>query len=223
MSKIKRIINPLQWTSALLLAVFLAGCGSSNSSSDDSSSDGPVAGAKTVIDLGTAGNFVILAKTAITNVPISDITGNIGASPVTGAATGVTCAEVTGTIYGSDAAYDAGDDPSCYKGNAPDNTLVANAILDMGTAYTGAAGRVSPDFTELHAGDLSAKTLTPGLYKWGTSVVINTDVTLSGNAYAIWIFQIAGDLVQAASTRVTLTGGAVAKNVFWQVVSGLRG
>ena len=47
--------------------------------------------------------------------------------------------------------------------------------------------------------------------------MISTDVTLAGGPNDVWIFQIAGTLTQASATRVTLTGGAQAKNVFWQV------
>jgi ice-binding like protein/Big-like domain-containing protein len=173
------------------------------------------------VNLRTAGDFVILTKTGITNVPTSDITGNIGASPITAAAMdNVSCTEITGTIYGSDAAYSGSGDVTCFAGAAPDNTLVANAVLDMGTAYADAFGRTLPDFTELHAGDVSGQTLVPGLYKWSTNVLINTDVTLSGGANDVWIFQIAGDVLQASDTEVSLIGGALAKNVFWQVGGG---
>lgn len=173
------------------------------------------------INLRTAGDFVILTKTGITNVHTSDITGNVGASPITAAAmNNVFCSEIDGTIYGSDAAYTGSGSVTCFAGAAPDITLVANAVLDMGTAYTDAAGRTNPDFTELHAGNLSGKTLVPGLYKWGTDVLINTDVTLSGDANDVWIFQISGDLIQASNTSVILAGGARAKNIFWQVGGG---
>lgn len=173
------------------------------------------------VNLLTAGNFVILSKSGITNEHISDITGDIGASPITAAAMdNVFCTEITGKIYGSDAAYTGSGDTNCFKGAAADNTLVANAVLDMGTAYNDAKGRTTPDFTELHAGDLSGKTLVPGLYKWSTTVSINTDVTLEGSANDVWIFQVEGDVIQAAGTSVLLTGGALAKNVFWQVSGG---
>jgi hypothetical protein len=173
------------------------------------------------VNLGTAGDFVILTKTGITNVPTSTITGNIGASPITAAAMdNVFCSEITGTIYGADVGYTGSGAISCFKGAAPDNTKVANAVLDMGIAYTDAAGRTTPDFTELHAGDISGQTLVPGLYKWGTNVLINTDVWLDGSANDTWIFQIAGDVIQAANTHVYLTGGALAKNLFWQVGGG---
>lgn len=174
------------------------------------------------VNLRTAGDFVILTKTGITNVNPSLITGDIGASPITATAMNdVSCDEMTGIIYGADDAYVASaGGRGCFSGTAPDNTRVANAVLDMGTAYTDAAGRTTPDFTELHAGDISGQTLVPGLYKWGTDVLINTNVTLSGNANDVWIFQIARDVIQASDTEVFLTGGAVAENVFWQVGGG---
>ena len=56
------------------------------------------------VNLGIAGNFVVLSKSGITNVYKSTITGDIGTSPITGAAIGVTCAEVAGTIYSVNAA-----------------------------------------------------------------------------------------------------------------------
>lgn len=173
------------------------------------------------VDLRTAGDFVILTKTGITNVHTSTITGNIGASPITAAAMdNVFCSEITGLIYGSNAAYTGSGAVTCFKGDSSSNTLVANAVLDMGTAYNDAAGRTTPDFTELHAGDISGQTLVPGLYKWGTNVLINTDVTLNGGPNDVWIFQVSNDVIQASDTNVFLTGGAVAKNVFWQVAGG---
>ncbi len=174
-----------------------------------------------VVNLLTAGDFVILTKTGITNVPASSITGDIGSSPITAAAMdNVFCSEITGTIYGSDATYTGSGAITCFAGSAPDNTLVANAVLDMGTAYTDAAGRTTPDFSELGAGDISGLTLVPGLYKWGTGVLISTDVTLSGGPNDVWIFQIAGDITQENGTSILLTGGALPKNIFWQVGGG---
>jgi len=169
------------------------------------------------VALGTAGNFVILTKTGITNVPTSAVTGNIGASPITSAAIDVTCTEITGTIYGADKGYTGSGDTSCFLGNSAANTFVGNAVLDMNAAYQDAASRTTPDFTELHGGDLSGKTLAPGLYKWGTGVLISTDMTFNGGSGDIWILQIAGDLTVESLANVMLAGGAKAKNIFWQI------
>jgi hypothetical protein len=164
------------------------------------------------VDLGWAGSFAILSKTGITDVPSSAITGNIGTSPITGAAiTGLGCVEVTGTIYTVDAAG-----PAC-KVTYP--VLLTAAVSAMETAYTDAAGRPLPDGIELGAGNIDGMRIAPGLYKWGTPVLIPTAVTLDaqGDANAVWIFQIAQGLTVGNGAIVTLTGGAQAKNVFWQI------
>jgi hypothetical protein len=86
---------------------------------------------RTPVNLGTAGNYVVLSKTGITDVPPSNIVGNIGASPITGAAIHVTCAEVTGFIYAVDA---AGPAPCALV-----SATLGTSIGDMATAYADAA------------------------------------------------------------------------------------
>ena len=166
--------------------------------------------AQAPVALGAAGTFAILTKSGITNVFASAINGDVGTSPITGAAIGLTCAEVkTGKVYSVNA---AGPLP-CTVINP---TLLTLSVGDMEHAYNDAAGRKSPNFTELGAGEIGGLTLVPGLYKWGTGVLISKDVTLSGGPKDVWIFQIAGTTTQANGTRVTLAGGALAKNIFWQ-------
>lgn len=168
------------------------------------------------VNLGTAGNFVILAKSGVTNVPTSAVTGDIGVSPIDstaitgfslvldGSGTFSTSAQVTGNVYAAD-----------YTAPTPSN--LTTAVSNMETAYTDAAGRTLPDATELGAGDISGLTITPGLYKWGTGVTINGGVTLSGSATDVWIFQIAQDLTVGNAAIVTLANGAVPANIYWQV------
>ncbi len=167
-----------------------------------------------VVDLGTAGKYVILAKTAINNNPTSVITGDLGLSPaatsyITGFAltnaTGyATSVQLTGKVYAADMA-----DPT------PINMTVA--VENMITAYNDAAGRPSPDFSEMGSGNIGGKTLIPGLYKWTSTVTLPADVTISGSADDVWIFQISGDLTMSSAVNIILTGGAQAKNIFWQV------
>ncbi len=169
-------------------------------------------GSQAPVNLRSAGNFVILSKSGITDVPASAILGNIGTSPITGAAiTGFGRGEVSGQVYTVDAAGPA------FRVTFP--VLLTAAISDMETAYTDAAGRILPDFTELGAGNVDGMTLRPGLYKWGTSLLIPTGVTLDaqGNPNAIWIFQIAQNLKVGNGAIVTLKGGAQTKNIFWQI------
>jgi hypothetical protein len=166
------------------------------------------------VNLGTAGAFAILSKSGITDVPSSKITGNVGASPITGAAIGLTCAEVSGNIYSVNAAG-----PLPCRVTAP--STLTTAVSNMETAYTDAAGRTNPTATNLGAGNIGGLTLAPGLYKWTSNVGISKDVTLAGGADQVWIFQISGTLTQASATKVILSGGAQAKNVFWQTAGGV--
>ena len=168
--------------------------------------------------LGMAGNYAILAKSAIANVPISAVMGNLGLSPaaasyVTGfpltkAGTHWTTPQVVGGIFAAD------NDP-------PTPSNLTTAVANMQTAYTDAAGRPTPDFTDLGAGAIGGLTLVPGLYKWASSLTIPTNVTLAGAANDVWIFQITGDLKLSAAKAMTMTGGAQAKNVFWQVAGSV--
>jgi hypothetical protein len=169
------------------------------------------------VDLGTSGNFVILAKTGISTTGTTSIVGDIGVSPIDHTAiTGfdlildpsgqwATSSLVVGKVYAADYA-------------PPTPTMLTTAVSDMETAYTDAAGRTLPDYTELYSGDLTGQTLTHGLYKWSTGVLVSAGgVTISGTASDVWIFQIAQDLTVANGAIVTLSGGAQASNIFWQV------
>jgi len=169
----------------------------------------PQSGALKVVNLGVAGEFEILSKTGITDVYKSAVTGDIGSSPITGAAILLKCAEVSGTIYTVDA---AGPLP-CRVTNA---SRLTTAVSNMQTAYTDAAGRSNPDFLNLGAGNIGGKTLTAGLYKFTSAVVIPTDITITGSSTDVWIFQVAGTLKMSSAVRITLAGGAQAKNIFWQ-------
>jgi len=101
---------------------------------------------------------------------------------------------------------------------APTPSVMTTSVSDMETAYTDAAGRTSPDHTELGAGDVTGMTLYAGLYKWGTGLLISAGgVTISGSASDVWIFQVAQNLEVANGAIITLGGAAQAKNIYWQV------
>jgi hypothetical protein len=175
---------------------------------------GLVYGAQAPIDLGTAGNFVILAKSGISTTGVTAITGDIGVSPITSTAitgfslvrvgTYSTSSLVTGKVYASN--YDS-----------PTPSYLTTAVSDMQTAYVDGAGRPTPDFTNLGAGDLGGMNLSAGLYKFTTGVTIPTHLILNGSSSDVFIFQIDQTLDLASATNITLTGGVQAKNVFWIV------
>ena len=169
---------------------------------------------RSVVNLGAAIDYVIVAKTAINNTSTSAITGDLGLSPaatsyITGFAltdaTGyATSSQVTGKLYAADMA-------------APTPTNLTTTVNNMITAYNDAAGRTLPDFIELGTGNIGGKTLTSGLYKWTGNVTVPSSIIISGGANDVWIFQVAGNLTTSSAVNITLTGGAQAKNIFWQV------
>ena len=171
------------------------------------------------VNLGLAGNYAILTKTGISTVPNSVVTGNIGVSPIDATA-------ITGFSLTADATNEFSISSQiigkAYASNyaSPTPSNLTTAISNMETAYTDAAGRAA-DYTELYSGDISGKTLVPGVYKWGTGVLINSDITLSGNANDVWIFQIGEGITQANGIKIILAGGAQAKNIFWQVAESV--
>lgn len=210
--------------------------GSSSSSADTSSSSGDSSSTGTTgdcmpkgdlppVDIGAtddpkaAGNYALLAKTAITNVTGSAITGgDVGLSPA--AATFITGFSLilhpSGKYSTSVSVVPPG---KIFAANytVPTPANLTSAVSSMQTAYTDAAGRPGPDFLNLKSGNLGGLTLEPGLYTWGSTVIIPTDVTISGCPDDVWIFQIANDLDVSAAKKVILAGGARAENIFWQV------
>lgn len=216
------IRNPNSWIrtigisilSALLLASFITGC-----KKDETVNGSGVVVDHSAVNLRSSGSFAVLAKSGVSATGVTAISGDVGLSPA--AASYITgfglIMDATNTFATSALVISSG---KIYASNytSPTPTKMTTAISDMQTAYTDAAGRTSPDKTELGAGNITSMTLTPGLYKWGTGVLISSaGVTLSGTATDVWIFQIGQDLTVANGAIVTLSGGALASNIFWQV------
>jgi len=165
-----------------------------------------------------AGKFAILTKTGVTTTGVTSVTGDIGSSPIAiSSNTGFSMALdsgsggafstsnlVDGEMYGADHAV-------------PTPSMLTGAVGAMELAYTTAAGRVGPDFTELGGGNIEGKTLEPGLYKWGTGVGITSSLVFNGPEDAVWILQVAGDVTIGTGAQMILQGGAKANNIFWQV------
>ena len=221
------------WLAALALTGAVAGCGGGDGGSTAAQSNDPnwtvrpgagtgAAGAgrgPAVVNLGMAGNYAILAESLISTTSGTTVTGDLGMSPNAATfiqgfslvldagecfSTPVPASMVTGKVYAAD--YNTGGCPT------PANLTTATG--DKRLAYTDANSR-APDYTELGAGTIGGMTLPPAVYKWSGGVLIPTDLVLSGGPNDVWIFQIAGDLTVANGVKVTLAGGALAKNIFW--------
>jgi hypothetical protein len=171
--------------------------------------------AATSVNLGAAGGYGILSKSGISTTGTTHVIASMGVSPIASTAitgfglkrtapTYSTSSLVTGRIYAPNYA-------------APTPAHLTTAIGNMQTAYADAAGRKNPNRIGLGAGSIGGLTIKPGLYKWSSNVKILSNVTLSGSATGIWIFQVAGTLDVAAGKKVILAGGALNKNIYWQV------
>jgi hypothetical protein len=185
------------------------------------------------VELLSAGNYVILAKTGISTVSPSVITGDIAVSPAaattmtgfdsTTDSTGTfsTSAQITGKAYAADYAE-------------PTPTDLNTAVSAMETAYTDADGRDAGVGARLNlgAGTLGGSgkpggandPLTPGVYTFNTGVEIAGNIYFEGSGSGedegktdVFIIQMTRNLKQVANTKVILQNGALAKNIFWQV------
>lgn len=208
------------WFSAVLLAAGLAGCGGGGGSSIDNPTNQAGAGTgvggagrgPAPVVMGSAANFRVLARSAISNVPLSAITGEVGLYPAAGTfITGLTCPEVTGSTATPVHQASAGGPAPC---SFIDATALNIAVNDSGTAYTDANSR-APDYTELGAGDLGGLNLAPATYRFSTGVLIPTNLTLTGGPNDVWIFQIAQGLTVSSGVQIILAGGALPENVYW--------
>jgi hypothetical protein len=184
---------------AIVVALVVVGIGAgyvlltdSDGTGDGGSGSGPA-----TVNLRSAADFAVLAGSTVTNTgSTTTVSGDVGLYPGS-EVTGLLPSMVTGTIHTND-------------------SVAAQAQLDLTTAYNDAAGRTLAPISV--AGNIGGQTLAPGLYKSTSGLEISEgDLTLSGSADDTWIFQIASTLTVAEGRQVILTGGAQASNVFWQV------
>jgi hypothetical protein len=151
----------------------------------------------TFVDLGAATTYSILGGLGVTSTGTDTVlSGDLGLSP-SGVITGFTPAMVNGTIHDKDAAAEL-------------------AQSDRAEAYTDAAAQAS---TTTFSGDQAGVTFHPGVHTTVAAFTNTGTITLDadGDASAVFIFQVAAALSSAASSKVILTDGALANNVFWQV------
>jgi hypothetical protein len=164
------------------------------------------------VALGTSARFAILSNSAITDIPTSAITGDVGISPgARSSITGLTIPEVTGTIYAADDA-------------TPVPAMLIAAKNDAASAYLDAtaAGRGTP--TSL-SGNINGLTLVSGLYESGTSIEISPGgivyLDAQGDVNAVFVIRSATSITTSATSQVVLTNGANAKNIFWSAGSAI--
>lgn len=161
------------------------------------------------VNLRGAEDFAILAHASITSFPSSTITGKVGLRPGTRDLIGVDPSEVAGGIAEIYATNDV---------NTTATAFLTKAKIDMINAFNDGETRVADaDKIDLYAGLLGGKVIPAGVYQWKTRVTIPLDLKLEGTDTDVFIFKIAGQLRVGSDVKVTLSGGAQAKNVFWIV------
>jgi hypothetical protein len=167
-----------------------------------------------IVNLGSSERFGILAGVGVSNnAGFSEIRNmDVGIYPgVRSSVTGFPPAIIVeGAIYASDDIAPPGI-----------GAMLIKAKQDLTNAYLFAEGASTPAPATV-SGDQGGKTLAPGIYKSTSTLLIQSgDLTLDaqGDANAVWIFQVASDFttVGGAGGNVILSGGAQAKNIFWQV------
>lgn len=231
-----RFINyskPRNWLLVLALAALVAGCGGNDGgsgSSGPSAAEGPTGAVSTAagsVSLGAAGHYAILAKTGVSTVPNSVVTGNVGLSPT--ARIGLTgwsetAAPDNSDVYSTSAQVVAPGKLYAADYAEPTPTNLGTAVLNMEAAYTDAASRTASSAATTNVGGGTLTSLTfnaiPGgatVYEWGSAVTIPTDLTFNGTATDVFILKVAGTLNMAAAKNVILSGGALPQNIFWQV------
>ena len=222
MQKINKFEKASSCTCAMLLALVLGACGvggkdelSGGNSTQDPGPPPTAAGAgnglgqgrgPAPLNLGASANYAILSVNALTNLPSSQVTGNIGLTKQPGSHIQLSCAEVNGTIFTSD-----NSGPPCRQVNGAG--LLADE-LDADAAYNDAITR-TPDYSELADGNIGGLNLGPATYYWSTGVTIGSNLTLTGGPEDVWIFNIKEGLEVAPDVQIILKGGALPKNIFW--------
>ncbi len=159
----------------------------------------PAAAHAAPVDLATAGPFVVLGGSSVTNTGASVLNGDLGVSPGT-SMPGFNAAVVNGATHNNDA-------------------VAAQAQSDLTTAYNVAASQ--PVTSDLTGQDLGGLQLTTGAYRFASSAQLTGQLTLDaqGDPAAQFVFEIGSALTTASASSVRLINGASPCNVYWQVGS----
>lgn len=153
------------------------------------------------IDLKSCAHFTLLAYSTITSTGAGTIRGDVGLSPAGSIDLGIPPAQVIGTIYNG-------------------GPIAAQAQLDLNDAIIASSPAQLPGGINAGA-ELGGQTLAPGVYvsPSGAYDITSVDLTLNGGPDDVWVFQMASTLTVGVGRKIILTGGAQARNIFWQVGS----
>jgi len=152
------------------------------------------------IPLGTAANFAVFSSNgAVSNTGLSQVTGNVGTNNGTSTAFG----NVNGVMHDQDGAS-------------------AQAAVDLLIAYNLLHSAVPNYFPSNLLGN--GVTLTPGTYSIEGETTLNLNLTLDAlnDPNAQFIFKLGGAFAANAESKIKLTNGAMACNVFWKIEGAIN-
>ncbi len=197
-----------------------------------------IASASPLINLNLATPFAIASAGGITNTGATKIDGDVVLAP------DQTCNFVA-VGAGNDFGLCGGNPLNVPTHNAgdlvitqifPDTTTADAVMADLNATWISIAPAALPGATVLGCGTIGSaggagaligcsgnSTLAPGVYISATSstIGITGDLTLDGggDGDAVWVFQAPSALDTSANSRILLTNGAKASNVWWFVGS----
>ena len=239
MNRFEKVIKPSVWLAALLLTGLVAGCGGQD----------PILGTSVIKSgvatpgnpggsLGVLAPFGIAAYGGVTDTGISKINGDVVLHP-TYQCNAVPILFTDGPGFGN-CGGNAANIPTHNAGDKvitsiyPDTTTAPNVMASLLAKWNSISPAGTPGAKVLGCGTIGTgggggsgtgcalnATLPPGVYISASSTTIGVtgDLTLNGGPTDVWIFQVPSALTSAGSSRILLTGGAKASNVWWFVGS----
>jgi Ice-binding-like/Protein of unknown function (DUF2793) len=153
------------------------------------------------LELLTADQYVVLGGSGVSSAATTTISGgNVGSYPTN---------SITGTFT--------------YTAPAAQVTAIAQNQTDLSAAITYYAGLTptqtvtTADLGTQSGGGAPTGHYYPGVYNSGSTIAINTPITLDaqGNANALFVFQAGSATTQQSAGTMNLINGAQASNVVW--------
>lgn len=159
--------------------------------------------------LGSAGNFVTLGGSAVTNSGSTTLEGYLGVYSGT-SITGLSSITVNGTSAVGNAAVHIGD------------AVAQQAQSDLSTAFSNLSILGPGSILSASSYATGNETLTPGVYSTGSTFDVNGTLTLDFNnqSNASFIFLVGSSLTAEVGSTVALENVGANDSVYWVMSTG---